>query len=140
MADVSKSSAFPLAIARTPEVVLIEKSPPSLPAVMEYVSASPSLSLSFPVLLSLISIIVVPAAAFSAMVGLALAIDGALTSVLPTLIWIVAVSVFVPSVARIVRECDEAESKSSDLPAAIVIKPEALLIAKIPSALPLVML
>ena len=66
--------------------------------------------MSFPVLLSLMSTIVVPAAAFSAMEGAALAIDGALRSVLPTLTWIVAVSVFVPSVARMVREWDEAVS------------------------------
>ena len=125
---------------RTPEEVLIEKRPASLPAVMEYVSASPSLSVSFPVLLSLISTIVVPAAAFSAMEGLALSIDGALTSVLPTLTWMVAVSVFVLSVARMVREWDEAVSKSSALPAAIVIKPEAPLMAKMPSSLPAVML
>ena len=137
---VSKSSAFPPAIDRTPEVVLIEKCPASLPAVIEYVMALPSRSLSVAVWLSLMSTIVVPEAAYSATEGLALAIDGALISVLPTLTWIVAVSVLVPSVPRMVREWDVAVPKSSDLPAAIVIQPEAPLIAKIASALPLVML
>ena len=49
-----------------------------------------------------------PALMFSATVGLALAIDGALTSVLPTLTSKVAESVLLLSVAPMDRECDEA--------------------------------
>ena len=67
--DVSKSRAFPAAMEISPEPVLMEKSPASLPAVIEYVMVSPSGSLSVPVLLSLRLRIDEPAAAFSAIDG-----------------------------------------------------------------------
>ena len=82
----------------------------------------------------------VPAAAFSAIVGLALLMTGALSLTLVTLIVMVAVVAMTPSEAWMVNAWLVAVSKSSALPAAIEMRPEEALMEKRPAVLPAVML
>ena len=75
---VSKSRVFPVAMEISPESGSMANRPASLPAVIEYVMASPSGSLSVPVLLSLRLRIDDPEALSSAMDGVFIDSEGPL--------------------------------------------------------------